>query len=95
VPEIVPVEELILNPLGKDGEIENVAVPPVFVTVKLDIAVPTEAAIVVVDKEITGGLIYLTATMPDDPVMPFVAVPFAEYPPLPPQPVFAERATRL
>jgi hypothetical protein len=44
------------KPLGKEGETEKVAAPPVLVTVKLVIAVPTVAAIVEVDKVITGAL---------------------------------------
>jgi hypothetical protein len=56
VPETTPVEELILNPVGKEGETVNVAAPPVFVTIKFVIAVPTVADIVDADGEITGAL---------------------------------------
>jgi hypothetical protein len=54
-PETAPVEELIANPVGNVGEIEKVAAPPLFVTVKFEIAVPTVAEIVEVESEIEGA----------------------------------------
>ena len=93
VPDTTPVEELIPKPDGNEGETVYVAGPPVFVTVRFVIAVPTDAEIVDADSAIEATFTYLTTTIPDEPETPFVAVPPAEYPPLPPKPVLADRET--
>ena len=87
VPDTVPVEELMLKPDGNEGEIVKFDGPPLLVTVKFVIAVPTVALIVEVDKVIDGVLTYLTITTPDPPSDPLVEAPCD--PPPPPPPVFA------
>ena len=86
VPDTTPVEELMLKPLGNEGETVKVEAPPLFVTVKSVIAVPTVAAIAEVDKEITGALTYLITTTPDPPAPPTFAPLPADSPPPPPPP---------
>lgn len=65
VPLIRPVPELILNPAGREGEIDQlVAVPPVFVGDSVLIAVFTSPTISEGEYEISGaGKLRITAML--------------------------------